>query len=139
MVKYIVVKNGEIIKSNNGEGLLWEGYFSRATFEGSIVKFIINYLKQINKSTILALYQDDGNINNETISNLKISDKNENNNNNTLLYGKIVNFNMTVEDIIEKINDIEDCKFKNNIEKYTLKTIMAYTINGEVYKVNIIY
>lgn len=71
---------------------------------------------------------------------LKISDKNENNNN-TLLYGKIVNFNMTVEDILEKINDIEDCKFKNknNIEKYTLKTIMAYTINGEVYKVYIIY
>jgi hypothetical protein len=62
MGKYIVVKNGEIIKSNNSEGLLWEGYFSKATFYGSIVKFIINYLKQIIKSTILALYHDDRNI-----------------------------------------------------------------------------
>jgi hypothetical protein len=68
MSKYIVVKNGEIIKSNNGEGVLWDGFFSKAKFHGSIVKFIINYLKQINKSTILALIQHDGNINDETIN-----------------------------------------------------------------------
>ena len=68
MGKYLVIKNGEIIKSNNGEGVLWEGFFSIATFNGSIVQFIMNYLKQINKSTILALYHDDGNINNETIN-----------------------------------------------------------------------
>jgi glycosyltransferase involved in cell wall biosynthesis len=68
MSKYIVIKNGEIIKSNNGWGVLWCGLFSKASFDGSIVNFIMNYLKQINKSTILALKQHDGNINDEIIN-----------------------------------------------------------------------
>jgi hypothetical protein len=68
MSKYIVIKNGEIIKSINGDGVIWCGLFSKALFDGSIVKFIMNYLKQINKSTILALKQHDGNINDETIN-----------------------------------------------------------------------
>ena len=49
MVNYIVIKNGTIIHSNNGVDVLWDGFFSRATFDGSIVKFIMNYLKKINK------------------------------------------------------------------------------------------
>ena len=33
--------------------------------------------------------------------------------NNKLLYGKIVNFNMKIDDIINKIEEIEECKIKN--------------------------
>ena len=63
----MVVKNGEIITSSDTQDVMWCGLFSRATFHGSIVKFIMNYLKQINISTVLALSVEDGNICDETI------------------------------------------------------------------------
>ena len=40
---------------------------------------------------------------------LEISDNSINNMN--ILHGKIVSFNMNIEDIIIKINEIEECKF----------------------------
>ena len=53
---------------------------------------------------------------------LTISNKNENNN--TILYGKIVDFsNMKLQIILEKLSEIEECKFKK--QKYTLDTIWA--------------
>ena len=45
---------------------------------------------------------------------LEISDKSINNN--ILLHGKIVNFNMNLEDIIIKINEMEECRFKNKLK-----------------------
>ena len=71
MNRYIIFKNGIIIHSNNGEGVLWSGTFSNAYFNGSIVQFIINYLKTINKPTIFALYSTDGDINDEYINESK--------------------------------------------------------------------
>jgi hypothetical protein len=53
---------------------------------------------------------------------LEISD--DSINNKTLLHGKIVNFNMKMEDIVSKINEIQECKFKNKT-KYTMETILA--------------
>ena len=67
---------------------------------------------------------------------LEISDKTANNN--KILYGKIVNFNMSLNDIIIKINEIEECKIKNKI-KYILETIWANKIFGGMYKSYIIY
>jgi glycosyltransferase involved in cell wall biosynthesis len=67
MNNYLLIKNGEIIKSNIVHGIMWSGIGSNASFDGNIVKFIMNYLKQINKSTILVLYECDGNINNKII------------------------------------------------------------------------
>jgi len=43
-------------------------------------------------------------------------------NNNKLLYGKIVKFIMNLDDIIKKINEIEECRIENRT-KYTLTTI----------------
>jgi hypothetical protein len=59
--------------------------------------------------------------------------------NNTILHGKIVNFNMKLENIFNKIYEIDECKFKNKDTRYTLNTISANGTNGEFYRVNIIY
>jgi hypothetical protein len=58
--------------------------------------------------------------------------------NNKLLYGKIVDFDMNISDIINKIEDIDDCKFKNKI-KYTLEQIWTNKTFGGTYKAYIIY
>ena len=64
-------------------------------------------------------------------------------NNNKLLYGKIVKFNMTLDEVIKKMEEIEECKLKNRT-KYTLTTIWAKKVwanktFGETYKTYIIY
>ena len=64
---------------------------------------------------------------------LEISDKSLNNN--KLLYGKIVNFNMKLDDIIKKINEL---KFENK-KKYTLEEIWTNKTFGGTYKAYIIY
>jgi uncharacterized membrane protein len=98
----------------------------------------VDLLKKINTNFVI----DDGYIfvNNYDRENniLKIGD---NPSNNVVLHGKIVNFNMTLEDVINKINEIEECKFKNKSihAKYTLTTIWANKKNGGVYKSHIIY
>jgi len=68
--------------------------------------------------------------------NLEISKKSLNNN--KLLYGKIVDFNMNLDNIIKKINEIEDCNFKNKI-KYLLEEIWTNKTFGGTYKAYIIY
>ena len=60
-------------------------------------------------------------------------------NNNKILYGKIVTFNMKLQDILEKINEIEECKFVNKNSNYILDTIFVSKTTGEVYKAHIIY
>lgn len=67
---------------------------------------------------------------------LEISDNSLNNN--KLLYGKIVDFNMKLDDIIKKINEIEDCKLENKI-KYSLEQIWTNKTFGGAYKAYIIY
>ena len=56
--------------------------------------------------------------------------------NNMLLHGKIVTFNIKLEHVLEKMNGIEECKFKS---KYALDTVFASRISGGVYKAHIIY
>lgn len=67
---------------------------------------------------------------------LEISDKSSNNN--KLLYGKIVNFNMKLDDIIKKINEIDEYKLENKI-KYSLEEIWTNKTFGGTYKAYIIY
>lgn len=58
--------------------------------------------------------------------------------NNILLHGKIVNFNMNIDDIIKKINEIQECRIQNKT-KYTMDTIWANKKTGGSYKTYIIY
>ena len=60
--------------------------------------------------------------------------------NNKILYGKIVDFDMKIYDIINKINEIEECEcnLENKI-KYTLETIWTNKISGGTCKAYIIY
>jgi hypothetical protein len=66
---------------------------------------------------------------------LEISDKSINNN--TKLNGKIVIFDMTLDDVIKKINEIYEYKIKKT--KYTLETIWTTNIFDSVSQAYIIY
>lgn len=48
--------------------------------------------------------------------------------NTVLLFGKIVNFDMKIEDIMKKIHTLDEFKFK----KYTFETVWARTINSHL-------
>jgi hypothetical protein len=54
--------------------------------------------------------------------------------NTVLLFGKIVNFDMKIEDVMKKIYSLDEFKFK----KYKLETVWANTIGGQVKRVYII-
>ena len=93
-------------------------------------------------------YLTDENLINKINNNYEIQDgyviinKNENEtdcNNCTLLYGKIVFFNMTIDNILKKINTIEECKRGSNNRKYTIERITAYTNSGNSYEVNYLH
>jgi len=114
MVKYIIFKNGELIdKTNHNDNILWDGDFSKANFDGNIVNFVTNYLKKIDKSTILVLYQSDGNINDEYIN----DSKNYITENDTLIVGTLA---QVVED--KRLNylyfPLDDSFFENGINHY---------------------
>jgi hypothetical protein len=73
---------------------------------------------------------------------IKVNEYNENvliinDNNNKILYGKIVEFTLNLEDIIKKINNIEECKI--NKTKYTLKKVIGYTMIENTRELYIIY
>jgi hypothetical protein len=55
-----------------------------------------------------------------------------------LLYEKLINFNITLNDIIKKINEIEGYILDNQI-KYKLKTIWVNKTFSGTYKTYIIY
>ena len=71
---------------------------------------------------VIEKYDDENNI-------LEIS--NQPINNNKVLHGKLVHFNMKLEEVIEKINGIEECHFSNKKTKYTLNTIWVNNMNGD--------
>lgn len=93
-----------------------------------LIKKINNNFKIDDGYILIQNYNSENNL-------LEIDDKLTNN---KLLYGKIVDFNMTLYDIIKKINEIEECKLKNRI-KYTLKTIWVNKTFGENYETYIIF
>ena len=59
-------------------------------------------------------------------------------NNNKLLYGKIVDFNMKINDVLTKINEILEIKLEQNL-KYKLEEIWTNKSNGGTNKAYIIY
>jgi hypothetical protein len=97
----------------------------------------VNLIQKINNTfeifdgyVLVHSYDENNNI-------LNISDNPTENN--TLLYGKIVYFKMTLNDVIKKIDNIDECKFKNKNTKYTLTTIWASKKYGGTNKAYIIY
>ncbi len=54
--------------------------------------------------------------------------------NTVLLFGKIVNFDMKIEDVMKKIHILDEFKFK----KYTFETVWASKTGGQVKRVYII-
>ena len=74
--------------------------------------------------------------NNDIVNNLlEVNDNSLSND--KLLYGKIVVFNMKIDDVINKINEIEECRLEKI--KYTVETILINGIYGGIYKAYIIY
>jgi len=74
---------------------------------------------------------------NNELSRLKIGEKNENKN--TLLKGKIVQFNTMAQDVLEKINEIPECKIQEKIDKYTVEKVWATRHTGGHLQTYIIY
>ena len=68
---------------------------------------------------------------------LEISDNKEENN--IILPGKIVYFDMNISDIIKKINNIEEINFKNNGRTHILTVINAFKLNNDLCQTYIIY
>jgi hypothetical protein len=55
-----------------------------------------------------------------------------------MLYGKVVNFNLDFEKVVEKINHLNECKFKNK-NTYVLDTILVTKSRGQSCNAYIIY
>jgi hypothetical protein len=99
-------------------------------------KFVnTNLIKQISTNfeiddgyIIVKKYDSENNI-------LEIDD----NENNIILYGKIVNFNIKLEEIIKKINDLHEFIKDKNKNKYTLNTVWVNKKSGGLCKSYIIY
>ena len=68
---------------------------------------------------------------------LEISDNKEENN--IILPGKIVYFDMNISDIIKKINNIEEVNYKNNGYTHILTLINAFKLNNDLCQTYIIY
>lgn len=104
-------------------------FFYKNVINIELIKMINNF--EINDGYVLVeSYDNENNI-------LKIS--NSSIHNNTILYGKIVKIDMKIEDVIEKINKIQELKFENKTTKYSLTTIWANTKYGNTCKTYIIY
>lgn len=54
----------------------------------------------------------------------------DDNENNIILYGKIVNFNIKLEEIIKKINDLHEFIKDKNKNKYTVNTVWVNKKSG---------
>jgi len=63
----------------------------------------------------------------------------DDNENNIILYGKIVNFNIKLEEIIKKINDLHEFVKDKNKNKYSLNTVWVNKKSGGLCKSYIIY
>ena len=98
-----------------------------------VLFFFYNYLtdveliKKINdyfeiSDGYIIIQNDDSETNSFEISNKTINTK--------LLYGKIVHFNVKLNDVINKMNEMEECKLEKSIT-YKLTTIWARIINTD--------
>jgi formyltetrahydrofolate synthetase len=96
----------------------------------------IELIKKININ--FEIYDGYTIIQNYDIENNILEINNKSSKNNKLLYGKIVNFDMTLDDIIKKIYEIDECKLENKI-KYSLQEIWTNKTAGGTYKAYIIY
>jgi hypothetical protein len=94
-----------------------------------LIKKINNNFEICDGYIIIQNYDIENNI-------LEINEKSMNNN--KILYGKIVNFKTTINDILKKINELQECMLENRI-KYKLETIWANKIFGGTCKTYIIY
>jgi hypothetical protein len=72
----------------------------------------------------------------KTTNSLSIDDTSENNRN--ILWGEIVNFNMTTKDVLLKIYDIHECRFSGR-SKYSMREILTMNRRGETKNAYIIY
>jgi hypothetical protein len=104
-------------------------FFYNKLTNTELIKKINNNFEILDGYIIIENYNRENNV-------LEINDNLMNNN--KLLYGKIVKFNMNLDDIIKKINKIEECRLENRT-KYTLTTIWANKQFGGTYKTYIIY
>ena len=75
-------------------------FFYNKLTDIELIKKISNNFEISDGYIIMKNYDSENNI-------LEISGKSANND--KLLYGKIVSFHMPLEDIVNKINEIEDC------------------------------
>lgn len=96
----------------------------------------VELIKKINNN--FEIYDGYVMIQNYDINNNLLEISNKSLDNNKLLYGKIVGFNMKLDDIIKKINEIHECRLENKL-KYTLEEIWANKTFGGTYKAYIIY
>ena len=64
---------------------------------------------------------------------------NNQNNNNIILYGKIVDFNISLDEIMKKINEFHEFIKDENEKKYILNTVWVNKKSGGVYKSYIIH
>ena len=96
----------------------------------------IDLIKQIS----LNFEIDDGYIivKNYDIENNILEIDNNQNNNNIILHGKIVNFNSKFDEIIKKINEFHEF-IKDDNKKYTLNRIWVNKKSGALCKSYIIY
>ena len=59
---------------------------------------------------------------------------------NVLLYGKLVTFDISLNDVLCKINEISECGFENINRKYQVETISVIdNMNHDVHSAYIIY
>jgi carbamoylphosphate synthase large subunit len=58
---------------------------------------------------------------------------------NDIVKGKIVSFDMSLPDVLNKINQIVECKFEDGREKYIVETVWVAKYTGGVLKAYIIY
>ena len=103
-------------------------FYNKLTNKELIDKISTNY-KIIDGSVLV---QDYNQSNNE----IKISNSK---NNNKILQGKLVEFNMCLSDVIYKINLINECKSMLIDKKYTIVTIQATCINNKIHNPYIIH
>ena len=96
----------------------------------------VELIKKINSN--FEIYDGHIIIQNYDLENNLLEINNNPINNNKILYGKIVDFKMEINDVIKKINEIQECKLENKI-KYKIETIWANRNFGGLYKVYIIY
>lgn len=104
-------------------------FYNKLTNKELIDKISIN--NKIIDGTIMV--QEYNIINNDILIN------NINKNNNKILLGKIVEFDISFNDVINKINSISE--YKSNIieKKYIIETVKAFDKDNKVYLTYIIY